>query len=138
MSLSILALIGYAAWTMVLLASIAALRVRLTWQGVRPANGFAVSGDDVSPFSGRLCRAHANCYENLPVFAAIVIAAVFSGSTQLTDPLALWLLAARVAQSSVHMMSTRNWAVMWRFTCLLGQFCIQACWIILLLCRSSG
>ncbi len=66
MSSSASALLGYAAWTLALLGGIAVLRSALTLSGRRAANRFAVSGDDVSPFSGRLCRAHANCYESLP------------------------------------------------------------------------
>ena len=133
MTHSALAILGFAAWTMVLLASIALLRGKLTLRGIRYANSFAVSGDDVSPFSGRLCRAHANCYENLPVFASILVVAMFSGHTAQTDPLALWALAARVVQSSIHLISTRNRAVLLRFSCLAAQWMIQAYWLVLLL-----
>lgn len=129
MTNSILALLGFAAWTMVLLGGIALLRTVLTLRGERYANGFAVSGDDVSPFSARLCRAHANCYENLPAFAAIIAAAAFSGNGHVTDPLALWALAARVSQSTVHLISTRNRAVILRFSCLAVQFVIQTYWV---------
>lgn len=76
---STLALLGFAAWTMILLAGIAMLRGALTLRCVRYANSFAAGGEDVSPFSGRLCRAHANCYENLPVFASILGVSMFSG-----------------------------------------------------------
>ena len=128
-----LALLGFAAWTMMLLAGIALLRGTLTLRGVRYANSFAVSGEDVSPFSGRLCRAHANCHENLPVFASILAVAMFSGHAAVTDPLALWALAARVMQSAVHLISTRNRAVLLRFSCLMVQWVIQAYWLVALL-----
>ncbi len=133
MTHSALALLGFAAWTMILLAGIALLRGTLTLRGVRYANSFAVGGDDVSPFSGRLCRAHANCHENLPVFASILAVAMVSGHTSLTDPLALWALAARVTQSTIHLISTRNRAVLLRFSCLMAQWVIQACWLVVLL-----
>ena len=133
MSSSALAVLGFAGWTFALLGCIAVLRSSLTLSGQRAANQFAVSGDDVSPFSGRLCRAHANCYESLPVFAAILLVAITSGHTHVTDPLALWALAARVGQSTTHLVSTSNLAVQVRFGFFLAQFLIQAWWVLALL-----
>jgi uncharacterized MAPEG superfamily protein len=133
MTNSLIALLGFAAWTLLLLISIAMLRSYYTLSGQRRANGFAVSGEDVSPFSGRLCRAHANCYESLPAFAAIIAVAALSGNSHITDPLALWALAARVAQSSIHLISTRNRAVIARFSMLMVQWVIQAYWIVQIL-----
>jgi uncharacterized MAPEG superfamily protein len=129
MTASSFALLGFASWTLILLMGIAMLRCYYTLFGGRRANSFAVMGEDVSPFSGRLCRAHANCYENLPAFAAIIAVAHFSGQTGITDPLALWALAARLVQSTVHMISTRNRAVMLRFGLLMVQWVIQVVWI---------
>ena len=133
MTTSLLALLGFASWTLALLLAIAMLRCCYTLFGGRYANSFAVSGEDVSPFSGRLCRAHANCYETLPAFAAIIAVAALSGNASITDPLALWALAARLAQSSVHLISTRSRAVMLRFSLLMVQWLIQGYWIIQLL-----
>lgn len=115
MHTSDLALVAYASWTLALVFAIACLRASLTLTGKRAANGFSVTGDDVSPFSGRLCRAHANCVENLPVFAAVVVAARLSGHAAAVDPIAPWIVAARVAQSSVHLVSTSPRAVTIRF-----------------------
>lgn len=129
---SLTAVLFYAAWTLLLLSGIAALRAYHTLRG-RAANAFAVSGDDVSAFSGRLCRAHANCYENLPAFAAIVLAAAVAGRSDITDPLALWVVAARIAQSTVHLWSTRVPAVLMRFACMVPQVAIQAWWLAVLL-----
>lgn len=130
MNTSAFALLGYAAWTLALLGGIAVLRSTLTVSGQRAANSFAVSGEDVSPFSARLCRAHANCYENLPAFASIVLLAIVSGNAHITNPLALWVLAARVGQSTVHLVSTSNRAVQLRFAFLFAQFLIQLWWIV--------
>ncbi|TXI46399.1 MAG: MAPEG family protein [Lysobacter sp.] len=132
MSPSLTAVLLYAAWTLLLLSAIAALRAYHTLDG-RPANAFAVGGDDVSAFSGRLCRAHANCYENLPAFAAILFAAMLAGRSDITDPLALWLVAARAAQSTVHLWSTSVPAVIFRFACLAPQITIQVWWLAQLL-----
>ena len=59
MSASAIALVGYAAWMLFLVGIIAVLRGSLTLSGQRAANSFGVDGSDVSPFSNRLCRAHA-------------------------------------------------------------------------------
>jgi uncharacterized MAPEG superfamily protein len=129
MSHSLLALLGYAAWTLLLLTAIAALRTTLVLQRKRRANAFSPAGDDVSPFSGRLCRAHANCVENLPVFAAIVIAASIAGRGDITDPLALWVLAARIGQSTVHLWSLSRRAITWRFGFLVAQVLVLVWWV---------
>ncbi len=133
MSSSLLALLGYAAWTLALLGGIAMLRSYYTLVGGRYANSFKTTGEDVSAFSARLCRAHANCYENLPIFAALIAVAAFSGNAAITDPLALWLLAARIAQSTTHLISTRNRAVILRFSFLMVQWVIQLVWVVQLL-----
>ncbi|TXH66048.1 MAG: MAPEG family protein [Lysobacteraceae bacterium] len=132
MSSSIQAVLLYAGWTLALLCGIAMLRATYSLTGRRAANAFAVGGDDVSAFSGRLCRAHANCYENLPVFAAIVLGAYAADSSAITDPLAMWVVAARIAQSIVHLWSTGIPAVALRFCCLLPQLAIQIWWLITL------
>ena len=130
MSNSILALVGYAGWTLALLGMIAVLRTTLTLSGRRQANSFKPDGGDVSPFSARLCRAHANCCENLPVFAAVVLAAAVSGQAAVTDPLAPWVLVARVGQSSVHLASTSNEAVTLRFGLFAVQYAVLAWWAV--------
>jgi uncharacterized MAPEG superfamily protein len=138
MSPSILALALYAAWTLALLGAIGTMRFRLSVSGQRAPNRFSPAGDDVSPFSGRLCRAHANCYENLPVFAALIVAAALSGHAQITDGLALWVVAARVGQSTTHLISTRNRAILVRFLFMVVQFAIEAWWCIALIAAWSG
>ncbi len=130
MSPSALALVGYVAWTLLLVVAIVSLRTLLVLRGERAANSFLPSGDDVSAFSGRLCRAHANCYENLPVFAALILVALVTGNEAITDPLARWVLVARVAQSTVHLSSTSELAVSVRAALLLVQLGIEAYWVV--------
>ena len=127
-----LALLGYAAWSLTLLGGIAILRGWLTASGARAANSFAPDGRDVSPFSGRLCRAHANCYERLPIVASVLLLAIVTNHEAITDPLALWHLAARLGQSAVHLVSTSPRAVRIRFLFFLAQFVIEAAWIVAL------
>ena len=133
MSPSLLALLGYAAWTLLLLLGIGALRSSLTLSGARAANSFRPDGSDVSPFSERLCRAHANCYESLPAFAAIVLVAAVSGNGAITDGLAPWALLARVGQSTTHLLSTSPQAVTVRFGFFLVQVVVQVWWVVQLL-----
>lgn len=130
MSPSALALVGYAAWTLLLVIAIVSFRTVLTLKKERRANQFAPSGDDVSPFSGRLCRTHANCYENLPIFAALILLALVTGNAAITDPLARWVLVARVSQSIVHLISTSEIAVSLRAGFLVVQLGIEAYWVV--------
>jgi uncharacterized MAPEG superfamily protein len=132
MSHSSLALLLYGAWSLTLLYGIAILRASITLSGQRRPNDFAIWGDDVSPFSYRLCRAHANCYESLPGFAAIILVAITSGHAQITDSLALWAVAARVCQSTVHLISTRPYPAIARFSMQCVQIAIQTVWVIAL------
>lgn len=128
MTPSSLALMLYAAWTLLLVTAIAVLRASETLARRRPRNGFAVFGEDVSAFSERLCRAHANCYENLPAFAALLLVALVTGHAELTDPLALWLVAARIGQTVTHLISTRNWALNLRFAFFTSQMLVPLWW----------
>ncbi|MGB5284213.1 MAG: MAPEG family protein [Polyangiales bacterium] len=130
MSPSVLALVGYVAWTILLATTIVFYRTLLVLKKERAANDFLPSGEDVSPFSNRLCRAHANCYENLPVFAALILLALVTGNAGITDPLARWVLVARVAQSMVHLISTSEMAVSLRAVFLLVQLGIEAYWVV--------
>jgi len=131
MSPSAISLVGFAAWTLVLLGALAVHRVTLTLQG-RPANSFAPDGSDDTPAGRRLVRAHANCIENLPIFGALVLAALVSGHAGVTDPLAPWALLARVGQSTTHLVSTSVNAVTVRFVFFLVQVLIQAWWVLAL------
>jgi len=130
MSPSVLALVGYVAWTILLATTIVFYRTLLVLKKERAANDFLPTGEDVSPFSNRLCRAHANCYENLPVFAALILLALVTGNAGITDPLARWVLVARVAQSMVHLISTSEMAVSLRAVFLLVQLGIEAYWVV--------
>ena len=129
MSPSALALVGYVAWTILLAIWIVSYRTGLFLTGKHAANGFDPSGADVSEFSARLCRAHANCYENLPVFGGLVLLAIATGNASITDPLARWALVARVAQSTVHLISTSELAVTLRVTFYSVQLGIMVYWV---------
>lgn len=124
-----LALFGLIAWTIVLLIGIAGVRASLVLTNKREANSFAPSGEDVSALSGRLCRAHANCYEFLPLALAVLLYAIATDQTGITNGLALIVLLARLAQSITHILSTSALAVNLRFALLIPQIGILLFWM---------
>jgi hypothetical protein len=124
------ALLGYAAWTLVLLTTLGLWRTSLVMNRKRAANSFAASGEDVEGFARRLTRAHANCYENLPIAGAVLLYAIAADRTAVTDGLAYIFLAARVLQSLTHLASTSNRAVTVRFAFFLVQIGILAYWLL--------
>ncbi len=130
MSPSLLALVLFAAWTMLLVLLIPAFRLPLILSGKRAANSFRPTAEGDSLLAQRLARAHANCYEGLPIFAVLVLAAQSSGHQTVTDPLALWVIAARVAQSITHLVSTADPAITIRFGFFLVQYGIMTVWAI--------
>lgn len=126
-------LLGLVAWTLVLLILMEGLRVRLVMTGAAAATTFKPDNSNLSPFMQRLARAHANCVESLPVLATLLIAALIGGRSGVTDPLAPWLLAARMAQSCAHLASSSALATNTRFAFFVVQVAIAVWWIIALL-----
>ncbi len=123
------ALLGFAAWTIALLVCLAVFRTLQVQTAGRAANSFAPSGDDVEGLGKRLTRAHANCYENLPIAGAIMLYAIATNQTAATDGLAYLYLAARIAQSVVHLISTSNMFVLFRFLLFIVQNLILVFWL---------
>lgn len=124
------ALLGYAAWTLALVFLVVNYRGLLILTGQKRADEFPRRGYEAPPFVQRVQDAHANCIENLPVAAAVLLAALVTGQTAVTDPLACWLLYARIGQSVVHMIAVNHWMVLLRATFLFVQFGILAWWIL--------
>jgi len=132
-AISFYVLVGLAAWTLALLVLMEVLRTQLVLSKAVPANAFQPDNANLSPFMQRLARAHANCVESLPVFATLLLAALLAGKTAVTDPLAPWLLAARVVQSCIHLASLSVAAVSIRFTVFAVQIAIAVWWSAALL-----
>lgn len=130
MSSTLLALLGFLSWALLLLVLMEAMRVKLVASGEVRANGFNPENSNLSPFMQRLARAHANCLEGLPLFGGIMLLAVVAGKSAVTDPLAYVLLAARILQSTVHLASTSVPAVNARFAAFAVQMVIAAYWAI--------
>ena len=130
MSTTLLALLGFVAWTLLLLVLMEAIRAKLVFRGEVPANGFNPENSNLSPFMQRLARAHANCLEGLPIFGGLLVIAVLAGKTHITDPWALVLLAARLVQSGIHLASVSSAAVTARFAAFALQMAIAAVWVV--------
>ncbi len=133
MSNSLLVVLGFIAWTLLLLVLMEAIRSKLVLTGAVPANGFNPENSMLSPFMQRLARAHANCLEGLPIFGGLLIVAAVAGKTPITDPLAPLLLGARLVQSVIHLASTSPMAVTARFTAFAVQMGIAIYWAVKLL-----
>lgn len=104
MTVPIWMLLGFAAWTVLLLMTTVGVyrwsRILTRRVEIRNFRADQVEGDD---WYKRAVRAHANCVENLPVFGAIVFALYVGNVTgDLVNVLAIAILIARMLQSLVH------------------------------------
>ena len=99
-----LMLLGFAAWTLVLLVTtVGAYRLSRVFRGRAGMGDFPADRIEGKDWYVRAMRAHANCIENLPVFAVLVYALrAFGIVSPAVDPLCVAILAARISQSLVH------------------------------------
>ncbi|MBV8063491.1 MAG: MAPEG family protein [Nevskia sp.] len=114
---SLQALIGFTAWTLLLVLII------FSWRGIeimlrgKKADAWTRGQASEGPaLIRRIEHAHANCLENLPLFAVIVLAAAAMHKSAVTDQWAMYVLYARVAQSVTHMIGVNHWLVLLRAT----------------------
>lgn len=127
------ALIGFAGWFALLSIALGVYRGRLVLAGRKAANAFATDGRDLDALGQRLTRARDNCFESLPMFVAVALGASLAGRLDVTDPLAMWVLFARIAQSVTHIVSTSVPAVILRANLFFVQVLIYVWWAIRLL-----
>ena len=130
MSPTIVALLGFAAWSLLLVLCIGIYRTSRVSLDKRQPNSFSASGEDLPGFGHRLTRAHANTYEFLPVAGVVMLCALATGQTAVTDGLAYVFLGARLLQSLVHLASTSNAAVLIRFLFFAVQVVVVGWWVI--------
>ena len=124
MSVPVWVLLGFAGWTLItLFGSVGVYRWSRILTGRAALTDFVADVPHGEDWYRRAMRAHANCVENLPVYGAIVVAIVVSGvRSPLLDGLAIVLLAARIAQTLVHILFTpTNGVVFVRFAFFLTQ-----------------
>ncbi len=124
MTVPVWMLLGFAAWTVLLLLStVGVYRWRRILTGRVPIRDFRADQVEGEDWYRRAMRAHANCVENLPVFGAIVLALYVGGVRGPTSNyLSVTVLIARVIQSLVHVCFVQtNAVVSVRFTFFLVQ-----------------
>ena len=121
------------AWALLLVVLMEILRGRLVAIGRIAGNEFRPDNSNLSPFMQRLARAHANCIEGLPIFGGLLVVALLTNRAGVTDPLAPWLLLARLVQSGAHLTSRSVLAVNIRFLAFAVQIVIAVhwCWALL-------
>jgi len=130
MNNSEIALLGYVSWFLALLLIIEIFRAYLVLITGRVANNFLADGSDVSPFINRLSRTHANCYESFPFIGGILLYAIASDTTEVTNALALWLVGARLGQSGIHLISSSPVFTQIRFLFFIAQIVIAVYWVV--------
>ncbi|MFC4701457.1 MAPEG family protein [Glaciecola siphonariae] len=128
MNTTIIALLGYISWVMVLLLALAVYRSVYKQQQKRDSLIFEADGNDIGGLGQRLTRAHLNCVECFPFIGGLLLFALATDSSAITNGLALLVLAARVGQSIVHAISVSNAAIILRFVFFLVQFAICIFW----------
>jgi uncharacterized MAPEG superfamily protein len=133
----VFALLAFALWTyLLLLSTVGWYRWSRILTGRAPIASFKATNPQGADWYLRAMRAHANCVENLPVFAAVVFAVYAAGvHDSRIDTLALSVPVARVGQTLAHVAlpeTSRN--ILIRFAFFITQvFCVLAMALLLLI-----
>ena len=102
----IIAIVLFALWTALLALCVPIWRITLVAFGQARTTDFTPGDAHGSPAYWRLNRAHANCVENLVVFAALAVSGLAAG---ISDPLfgqfCATVVIARFAQTLLHLAS---------------------------------
>ena len=119
MNIPVLILLGFAAWTLVILSiGVGGYRWVLILSGRASVAGWRADAPQGADWYQRVMRAHMNCVENLPVYGAIVVALTVAGlQSPLFDSLSETMMAARIGQTLIHVaLRQTNAVVSVRFT----------------------
>lgn len=135
---TILSLLGYISWLIILLVWLACYRTLLVTSKQKAPNAFKPDGSDSPPFGARLTRAQSNCVESFAFIGGLMLVALATNSAAITNGLALLLLAARLGQSITHLISTSVLAVQIRFAFFLVQVGICLYWVVLFAYKFMG
>ncbi len=133
MSATSTALIGLVSWSVALSIVLVGTRVIATAKGEKELNAFQPDGKDLNPAGQRITRSHANSLEYLAGSVGLMLLAIATGNSAITDGLAMILLYCRMGQSVVHIISTSKPMVALRATLFSAQLGIWIYWIIKLL-----
>ena len=113
----ITAVLLFTAWTLALMFTYVFYRTGLVAAGRKRADSWTRGQPTDDPsLVVRAQHAHMNCVENLPVFAAIVLSAYTLGRPAVADGVAPYVLYARLAQSTVHLIGVNHVLVFVRGT----------------------
>jgi uncharacterized MAPEG superfamily protein len=135
---SITALIAYALWALALVLALAIVRTTAVMRGRAKANSFTAGTPHGGDAYWRLNRAHLNTLENLPIFAAIVLSGWVVGMETATfNRLAVIVVAARIVQSLIHLVSGSATAVTFRFAAFAAQIVCET-WMAVLILHAGG
>ena len=131
-----LMLLGFAGWTLLLLlTTVGTYRLSRVFLGRAGMSEFPADHIEGQDWYRRAMRAHANCLENLSVFAVLVYALrAFGISEPLVDLLCVLILGARIPQSLVHVclvqtdrvVSVRFALFFVQFLCFFGLIAVIA------------
>jgi hypothetical protein len=138
MNETIISLLGYITWILILLVCLASYRTLLVAKKEQAANGFKPDGSDSPAFGERITRAQSNCVESFAFIGGLMLLALATNSAAITNGLALLLLAARIGQSVAHLISTSVIAVQIRFAFFLVQIGICFYWVVLFASKFIG
>jgi uncharacterized MAPEG superfamily protein len=135
---TIIGLLGYITWILVLLVWLAVYRTLLVAKKQQAVNDFKADGSNSPAFGERLARAQGNCVESFAFIGGLMLLALATDSAAITNDLAMLLLAARLGQSITHLISTSVLAVQIRFAFFLAQVGICFYWVVLFASRFIG
>lgn len=121
------ALLGFIAWSILLTFALVGVRAAATLKG-KALNTFNATGADLDDFGLRVTRAHGNSVENLAIVAGLMLYAIATDQTAITNGLAAVVLGARVVQSVVHIASSSVPAVLLRATAFTVQMVVSLLW----------
>ena len=137
MTTPVIAVLVFAIWTyLLLLFTVGWYRWSRILTGRAPITSFKAVQPEGEAWYQRAMRAHANCVENLPVFAAVVFAVYAAGiNAPAINVLAAIVPVARIGQSLVHVALPETSAVILvRFAFFFTQvICVLAMAVLLLL-----
>ena len=132
MAASISVLLAFVTLTFALVAFYVTYRVTLVFSFKTPANSWtrgAASWQNPAWIT-RIEHAHANCLENLPLYAALVLGASLLGQLAVIDGLAWVYFGFRLGQTAVHLISTSAAFVFLRAVMLSGQWACIGYWLL--------
>ncbi len=128
------AMLYYLLWMTLVLFMYVGHRIPLVLMGKKPADHWTRGKPtDDAGFFVRASHAHANCVENFALFAAVVLAALALGKSEVVDGLAAYVVYARVAQTLCHLIGTSLVLVLMRATFFIIQVLLVAYMAIQLL-----